>query len=106
METHPQEHHCPSCNHRPHSVEALQARLAELEDANADDDATLEAWRDCFAAVCLAVTEVAGLDLDAVTTILEGLTVLAGEAHAKGATVRSQRNEWNGVTTTLRLVET
>jgi len=79
------EHACPGCNHSQRSVEALQARLTELDSVGGDDEASLEVWSEYFEEVCRLVADVTCLDLDAVTTILEGLMVLDGTARAKGA---------------------
>ena len=78
-------HTCTSCGHGADSIEALRARLDRFEIAEAGDDVTLEAWRRYFDAVCRAVADATNLDVFALASILEGLIVLAGEAHAKGA---------------------
>ena len=95
------QHSCPGCSHCSQSVEALQARLAELDCAGADCDASDEAWANYFASVCRTVADTASLDLDAVTTILEGLIVLDGAARARGAAAWAARNE----RPTLRVVK-
>ena len=98
---HDDEHSCRRCNHCSLSVEALQARLAELDDAGVEGDASDGAWADYFEAVCRTVADVASLDLDAVTAIFEALLILDGAARAKGAAVWAARNEQP----TLRVVE-
>jgi len=86
------EHACPGCNHSVRSVEALQARLADLDRRGDGSEASFEAWTQYFEEVCGLVADVTCLDLDAVTTILEGLMVLDGAARAKGAD--AVRDEW------------